>query len=824
MTIEEAIDVAYQGEAILFVGAGFSSTAKNKMGNRLPVGAKLSSHLLSRCGLSEQADLGPAAELFLDKFGSTILIKEIKELFTVGEIQECHRNICNIPWKRLYTTNYDNVVEVAHAEHNRKVLSYTTLDSPYTIPKHAPICLHINGYAISAEANSLSSDLKLTSTSYFTPSFQQSPWCEYFKGDIRLAKAVFFVGYSLQYDLDISRILFEYGDLKEKCFFITSENTKETSRSILSKFGEVNSIGVDTFATMVEARRNLPRPSKSNQPTLACFAQVVLSQDLQTVTTPDVFNLLLFGNRNIDFIKQSMFDNPATQYYVRRHQLDQVIECIRSGTAKNVVVHSGMANGKTLFLDGLAVRLIEQSYVVYRLMDVTKSVESEIDWICSRTGPTAIIIENYVNYVYVLEQIQLKRAENIVILLSLRSNLNDIHADRIAGTLQDQNITEVSLDQLADEEIQSLIDLTNSYGLWGSKAGMNEYEKERFLVSECDREFQPYLLSIIESPDVHSRVEVMYEQLAGVSKYEPIVQLILIVEIIGIVTNVDNLTEIVDVGNLNSAEFRRLEIVREFLDFDRGNLKARSSLLAKYLLHNFGKTDDIVDILIRCIKVCSAHYSFEITGPYRSNFYHGLFKSIMRYSILDSLLPNKGKREGIIRFYESVRNYASLFKNIQYWLQNAIARMAFGEYDIAKKNFDTAYALAYENPNYDTSYLDNAFSRWLMESKLASSTDGNSFENFRDAHAIVRSQANSIEGFHYPFRVAGLYLPMYDRFFHRWRPNEKNYFVDACKDLLNILDSRRGEIDGNHYVAKAKLDLESIVSKTARNTTDKDSR
>lgn len=812
MSIQDGIDAAFGGEALLFVGAGFSHSALNRSGKLLPDGLKLAQHLLAKCGLSEQADLTLASQFFQDKFGSSALIKEVKELFTVDEVQPSHITVCNVPWKRLYTTNYDNVVETAYASHKKKLRSLTSKDSPYSVPKQSPFCLHINGYAITADERSLTADLKLTSTSYCTQSFQQSPWCEYFKSDIRLASAVFFVGYSLA-DLDVSRILFEYGELASKCFFITSEKTRETSRAVLSKFGAVHSIGLDAFARLVEERRSLPRPAKSAELKLICFDKVTLGEDLLTVKTQDVFDLLLFGKRNIDLIKQSMFDDKSTQYFIRRHQVEQVAERITTASVKNIVVHSGMANGKTLFLDGLAVRLIEHTYQVYRLVDVAKSIEAEIDWICSRSGKIAVIVENYVNYVHVLTQFQLRRPEGLVLLLSLRSSLNDIHADRISGTLQDTRIAEISVDQLNDVEIDELVRLSNAYGFWGKRAGMNEHEKRAFLSADCQKEFQPYLLSIIESPDVQSRVQALYAELSLLPKYEPIVQLILIVEVIGISTTVDNLSEIVDAGDLNSAEFRRLGIVREFLDFERGNLKARSSLLAKYLLHHFGSTDAIVDLLVRCVRVCDEHYSSEITGPYRSNFFHTLFKSVMQYKMLDSLLPDHGKREGIIRFYESVRNYAKLFKNVQYWLQNAIARMAFKEYEIAKKNFDTAYALAHEYPGYDTAYLDNAYSRWLMESKLASGDQKGSFDCFIEAHSIVRSQANSIEGYHYPFRVAGLYLPMYEQFFRRWRPEEKNKFVEACKDLLGVIENRRGEIDGNHYVAKAKADFESILSK-----------
>ena len=78
--------------------------------------------------------------------------------------------------------------------------------------------MHLNGFIDRLDRNTIGSEFKLTESSYLTASLIDSEWIMVFRNDLKLARAVFFVGYSL-YDLDIKRILNESPHLR-KTFFI----------------------------------------------------------------------------------------------------------------------------------------------------------------------------------------------------------------------------------------------------------------------------------------------------------------------------------------------------------------------------------------------------------------------------------------------------------------------------------------------------------------------------------------------------------------------------------------------------------------------------
>jgi hypothetical protein len=206
MNLSDALEQAASGESILFLGAGFSLGATNVKGQAFEAGGGLAKLLAARCGLPEKSPLEDAAEIFASKFGTDDLIKELRREFTTKEVSGSHETIAALPWKRIYTTNYDNVFETAAAKSNRIVVPIGPDANLHDTPKNEALCIHLNGYINALDRKTLWDSFKLTDTSYATASIEKSEWAALFRQDIRYARSVFLIGYSL-FDLDIKRIL-----------------------------------------------------------------------------------------------------------------------------------------------------------------------------------------------------------------------------------------------------------------------------------------------------------------------------------------------------------------------------------------------------------------------------------------------------------------------------------------------------------------------------------------------------------------------------------------------------------------------------------------
>jgi SIR2-like domain len=201
----EAMQAAVNGKAVLFCGAGFSAGVSSALGP-IPNGAALARELfLGATGREpvegfDNLELSQVAEYFEKEKGRKALVDFLVKRFSVSHTPDDRKNIALQPWRRVYTTNYDDCLESIFERPLRlRGVTTTALLEDY---KNSPnLVVHINGYIRDQQ-----SPFVLSNTDYATQAFVNSPWWHVFRQDIAEAEAVVFIGYSL-YDLDIARAM-----------------------------------------------------------------------------------------------------------------------------------------------------------------------------------------------------------------------------------------------------------------------------------------------------------------------------------------------------------------------------------------------------------------------------------------------------------------------------------------------------------------------------------------------------------------------------------------------------------------------------------------
>jgi len=355
MELTEAIQHALEGNAVLFVGAGFSIGATNTRDGRLKNGRDLRDHLLNMAGiaLDEDVSLQDAADLFLEVHsfrGPDLLMSELQHEFTAKGISPSQKQIARIPWRRVYTTNYDDVVEKAYSQVSRSIRPVVLSDDVRSISHETATCVHLNGFVGRLSRQSLQSELKLTESSYVTASIVESEWAVLFRNDIRMARAVFFIGYSAS-DLDIRRILFESDELREKCFFVLGKTIGPSTRRKVKPFGSLLEIDDAEFAlALTDAAKGFSpiKPSGYIGHALQKY-DPSKSPVIRHATDEDVLTLLLQGRLDTSLIQPTV--DTSGRYYLLRDSVREVADDLVSGNC--VVVNSEMANGKTMVVEGV---------------------------------------------------------------------------------------------------------------------------------------------------------------------------------------------------------------------------------------------------------------------------------------------------------------------------------------------------------------------------------------------------------------------------------------------------------------------------------------
>lgn len=767
MELSQAIEHALDGNAILFLGAGFSVGAQNLRDKPIMTGGQLASYLARIAGIEEDALLEDAAEEYMARFGKDRLIKELFNEFSARDVTKSHEIIAQVPWKALYTTNYDNVSEVAYTRVGKKLVSLTLDDNMKKTPRgDFTHCVHINGYIQKLNRETLENEFKLTDLSYITASLADSPWMTKFRDDIRSSRAVFFVGYSLQSDLDIRRILHATESLKDKCVFIIGNEPSAGTLRRAQQYGTPFTLSTDELA------RNIEEKKASYSPRVVEFAGKSIVKVQMPSNRPNlftdklVFDLLLYGNVNPHFVH---FDPPNNQkYYLERDQVTALINALDK--EKVVVVNSDLGNGKTMFLEGVKFRALEKGYDVFEVRNQSDAMISELDEAIKRSRRLLLIVDNYHNWMDVVEHYANHAGDNSKILMTARSSINDVLIDDLTNFFDVNNIAEVSLDKLTEREIKWVNDLLDSYGLWGGKAALSadrKLQRIRYLGG-----FQALLLDLLKSPHILEKLNVLVEGFEKTHEYYDVVLSVLILAVLNYSPTMDKLTDFWGVKVLNS-NFRNNELARQILEINTDEVKLRSSVLARYILRDVVNPDETIDVLIRMAQVAEERAAI-------SPHYAHMFKNLMKFSNVQSVLPDNPKLSLFVRYYENIKNHKRSRENPLFWLQYAIACLAFKDFTRAESYFKTAYAYGQARA-FDLFQIDNHYARYLIMRSISEKDWRDPLEVFYEADGIVKRQMAN-ERLSYPYRVARLYAGFY-------KEHRKNLAPEDRREVVKIATS-----------------------------------
>lgn len=319
---QDIINRISTGNAILFVGAGFSKGAVNfKPGNDIPTSKELA-RLIGKIGdFNSEDDLQYAADFFINKYvkddvAMDNLINELKKTFYIKESKKEHQSVVKVPWRRIYTTNYDNLIEESGRAVG-KIIESKDIDDAINGQINTSYCVHINGFIANLDKKELNNKFKLSKSSYLSSSnsFIESNWNYIFKRDLELSSAVIFIGYSL-YDIDIEKILFENLEYKKKIFFIEDilkQNEEPNARRdfIFSKYGSLIRLGVKGFADLIEKNLHIIEERERSFFTEAFYEFKNSNNHDNQIGDNDIEDFLRFGILTQEFIEKGMtHDSP----------------------------------------------------------------------------------------------------------------------------------------------------------------------------------------------------------------------------------------------------------------------------------------------------------------------------------------------------------------------------------------------------------------------------------------------------------------------------------------------------------------------------------
>lgn len=796
---KDAMQHLISGNAILFLGAGFSVGATNISNEKFLAGGDLSKRLCKEMGIRESDDLKNVSNLYIKKNDPDILVDKLKNLYTTKEYAPYQKDVLLFPWQRIYTTNYDDISEKVYSDNGVSFQSATLSDNPRDFSGSKRLILHINGSITNLTKEKLFSEFKLTSTSYLTTEFIDSDWNSYFVQDVHSAGAIFFIGYSL-YDIDIARLLFPEKELRQKTHFITSTSPDPIAESTIQDFGHYHPIGTKTFATDINKFASENKPTEASSYTPLFNFSKIKKDDYKISHFRDSYanDLMQYGKVRPYFIFKSIAEKDFF-YFLNRSSLSKILNSIKHGIT-NIVLHSDLGNGKTMAIEGLKCLLCLDGYHVFEAIDFNNKIYEDIENIVKQNIKTAIIFDGYIPYLKAIKSVELKRHKDVVLILSARSVAHEIYIDKLSLILRSP-WKEHDLNLLDNSEVAELCAILQHYGFLTT----GDTQSRRIIERKYHRHMADVILDRIGSDHISKAISETIANINSKQHYYEILCLTFILNVMGFKIKTHHLTDILGHSIADYMSFRTDQAVKQFININESKVHVKSSILSKYILSNIVSGRMLADTLIKVMTKLD-----NLSRPYQ--YYFELCRSLMMYSQIQLIFPENQKLDSIEYYYESIKNLHFTRKNPLFWLQYGISTYIKGDFAKAEHHFKASFEYADRIPNFDKFQIENQYAHFLLKRSIENFDGSRFFDVFKRANDILSKQMGR-EKRYYPYRVATHYEAFYEKYNSFFSKEMTDYFVSSCKFILERISLLKGNLKQNRYVTKARSGLESVLQK-----------
>lgn len=790
---EQICDGLSRGEAILFLGAGFSKQAKNVVGTELPTGDHLKEVLFSAIAHTAtkdelDADLADIADYCLSvENGPELVSSALRRTFTVVELQSWqHELLTEFPWRRIYTTNYDNAAEHAFDIASKPLRTLSALEAyPPSLPADTS-CVHLNGVLSHLTAASVNETLRLSFSSYAKTRLEGTRWGDLFERDIAFAGAAVFVGFRLP-DLEIAQLL-AADQVRPKIGFFLGASNNAIQRAKLSNFGTLfNYSGSDLVTSLRDKSRRIGT-TLSTRRQLKAFRRITAASAPRAPTDADRTALLSYGDLKQELVQFDVVARTTERAYSIPRSIEKdAIAALDQG--QDLALVSRLGNGKSVTLERLGLKLLSAGWSVFRAIEPGPVAESECSELASYTGKVAVLFDGCLAHEATIKCLGLQRRSNVRMILAERSARFD---SRVSDDwLEARGITyifEHRLDDLERDEIDELVNVLDAVGGWGLRAALDPMAKRAFLERDCRSEMASTLLHVVRSTDIAKRVNEALKADAMTQEERDFLTLATAIAVTTGSVRTAILTKLTSHAALNNFTLKRSEFRGHLYSLTGGTFTLNSSLFGSYFLRELTPAQSVVEVMARAVRTSirsgigfrPRDYSKDecyISSEFPSSLY--VFRNVQQ------AIDTSKNADAVSWFYEEIRRGTELEEDPLYWLQYSMSKFFAHESGIARKYLDNAYGIAKRTPGFLTFQIDNQYARQLLDSCSATGDAEVAYEAFVEAHRIVADQALNASYRHYPFKVAQSYRDILTFHRHALSDSQRQFILNAMKTLIS---------------------------------------
>lgn len=747
----EAINIVSNGAAICFVGAGFSPDAVDADGSNVPSVASLTEEVRKIAGLdtSEGGSLSDLAEFCeANPELSPKLRALLLQRLTRTVPSEDQRKLLSAPWRAIFTTNFDDVVERSLPAAQFQPITPAADVRVITADK-VPI-YYLHGRALDILESRRDPSLVLSETNYLELKDRNANLHAAFLNELHCANIVFFVGYSLR-DMDIARRVFSVTDaLRSKSVVICDPSDGQVARGRLAKFGDVYAVGLRGLAEKLPetfGARVAPRADK-----LAFVTKSDREAAKSEVVRDDIDRLIIGGEFDYSAFAAQMQSADSKNIYCvpRNAKLEELFNAVSAGMNR-FVVSGDIGNGKSTFLEQVAYTAHGRGFEVFRVTSQLPEMFAELEALLARGQLQLFLIDDLVRNRKAAEFIGARLSKLAVMVCATRDAFEE---DAYDGLNLGGAHREVDIDTLSDDEISTWETLLERWGLWEDKIALSSQARLEFLRKACGSENRSIVVSVFRSSQIATKIETIVSYfLKTRPQHRRAFIAILICALCQKHVAWDRVVQWLGIDEHELRNDLTQQAVFNFMSSRREWYKFTSAQLADHIFRKFDFDDsDLVDVYVKIVRETA--YS---ANDWRSGFdSKENLKELMKFRFLTRVFGGRaGAQASITAIYARLSSVQRIRDNDQFWLQYAMSCVENQNIQDAEAYINTALGIAKRKGlNYSDYQIRDQRARVLiLKNSKAAKIDRTELETAISDLSDALSAGEGIERIH-PLRAA----------------------------------------------------------------------
>lgn len=689
-------DIVSTGGAICLLGAGYSTDATDQDGRQVPDTADLIKEIKIAVGIddADYASLSDIAEYCEEAPQRQHSLRNILiNRLTLCNPSDSQKSVARLPWRSIFTTNFDDIVERSLSVDSCQVITPKT-EPPTHIAGKVPL-YYMHGRALDLIETDNDPRFVISERNYLKLHDDNRALYARLKNELFCANLIVIAGYSLR-DLEVAGLLIDGGQpFKSKTIIVCGPDEKPMALSRLKKFGEVLPIGISGLASHFEGTVIATAKAKPNR--FQFIDAPEPAQPAPVIEGDDFIRLILTGSFSREKYQAQMQQSASSpeMYCIRRHHaLDTILKRPVDGVSR-YVVSSDLGNGKSLFLDQLADELLASGVKVFRVASNLPEVFDEIELALGTRQPVAFLIDDVIRHRDAAKFIGARLNALSIIVCAVRGDPGELAFKEVEHSLGGASRT-IDLNQLSADEIKAWDSALERWGLWEERRAQSSDQRLSFLTQQCASENRSIVLSLFRTSRIATKIDQIVTFFVKHGHHERAFAALLISSLCQQHVSWESLVSwlSLDEARLRS-DLSRSEVSALFVNGREWNAFT-SAQLAEYILRTkyveFDR-DTLVDVFSTIVLSTADSASDSALG---ANFRENL-KELMKFRFLTRLF---GEGEAAVKLIGAV--YSRLSKarlirdNPQFWLQYAMSRIEVADLGNAETYLNTALGLAKE--------------------------------------------------------------------------------------------------------------------------------